>query len=1043
MWHRVYDLKWGALIAGVILILTGTGAVAARASSATAVPQPFDQRHAAALTASPGLGVSASRLITSTPGLGSQLPPKGHPKLESILWRLAEAYDRAGMSAASQLAQRQGLELDRGGVEVVVESRPLSVSRVSRGVRAAGGRVLSRYGDLVLAAVPVEALIDLAESPAVRRVRTPLRPHPAVTSEGVNLIGADDWHATGFNGNEIKVAVIDLGFEGYTTLLGSELPGSIIQWPIGGPITGTTSHGTACAEIVYDVAPSVQMYLVKIGNEVDLGNAVDWLIGQDVDVISHSVNWFNAGPGDGTGVIADIVDRARSAGILWVNAVGNMARRYYQATFRDNSGNDWHEFSVSPLDEYNTFYASSGETIYAYLSWDAWPITDQDFDLYLYRSGVSSPVEWSANYQNGSQPPTEALSYQVGEAGSYHLAIRKDNATTNPTLRLFAPNHDLEYRTSAGSVAAPADADSALAVGATHWSDDSLESFSSQGPTTDGRTKPDVVAPDGVSTQTYGPSNGQPYPGGTGFFGTSASTPHVAGAAALVKDRYPSYTADQIQNYLESRAVDKGSAGMDNLYGWGRLDIGDRTPPSSTASAPAYDNGGPIPVSWSASDDFTGVASTTLWLKQGDSGTWADSGLLTQTGSNGVFDFAPSGDEVYYFATRAVDRAGNYEAEPTGAGDTSTIYDTTPPASAVNALPIHSRAPSFSVGWSGSDNLAGIASYDVYQRTDGGGWALWQNDTTATAVTFSGQAGHTYYFYSQAMDKAGNAEAAPGGDGDAHTTLVNYFVSGRVLGNRDEGVFHAAITATPPIPGPDVVEANIYYQFGVTLTAAYEITVTQPDFGLLPPMKNVTVAGDVEDLDFWLPPPDNVVANWGFESGSFGSGDWAARGPITPVVTTTAHTGDYAALFPGGYQPGRGLLTQTVYLSPTISQPTLSFVYRVGGGGVVSNTFRVLISDAVHTLPLTADSWTHVWYDLSAYTGTVPIGFELVQDTPYLVYLPVVLKTYGGGTGNSLAGALGGGLANPVTVYVDEVSLGSAAEAPRKIFLPVLLKGSS
>ena len=53
-----------------------------------------------------------------------------------------------------------------------------------------------------------------------------------------------------------------------------------------------------------------------------------------------------------------------------------------------------------------------------------------------------------------------------------------------------------------------------------------IEFFSSQGPTIDGRMKPDVVGIDGVAISGAGSF-------GTTFFGTSAAAPHVAGIAAL------------------------------------------------------------------------------------------------------------------------------------------------------------------------------------------------------------------------------------------------------------------------------------------------------------------------------------------------------------------------------------------------------------------------------------------------------------------------------------------------------------------------------
>ena len=47
----------------------------------------------------------------------------------------------------------------------------------------------------------------------------------------------------------------------------------------------------------------------------------------------------------------------------------------------------------------------------------------------------------------------------------------------------------------------------------------------------------------------------------SGFAGTSAAAPEVAGAAALVKQAYPSFTPDQVQQYLAKAARDSGTPG--------------------------------------------------------------------------------------------------------------------------------------------------------------------------------------------------------------------------------------------------------------------------------------------------------------------------------------------------------------------------------------------------------------------------------------------------------------------------------------------------
>ncbi|HEY9390489.1 MAG TPA: S8 family serine peptidase, partial [Mycobacteriales bacterium] len=91
---------------------------------------------------------------------------------------------------------------------------------------------------------------------------------------------------------------------------------------------------------------------------------------------------------------------------------------------------------------------------------------------------------------------------------------------------------------------------------------------------------------DGVSTTTFGTAST-----GTscvdGFRGTSAATPHVTGAAALVKSANPSFDAAQIENYLEQHATPKGTA---NEFGHGVLGMG----PQQTPQAPQGDTYQPL-----------------------------------------------------------------------------------------------------------------------------------------------------------------------------------------------------------------------------------------------------------------------------------------------------------------------------------------------------------------------------------------------------------------------------------------------------------------
>jgi hypothetical protein len=113
-----------------------------------------------------------------------------------------------------------------------------------------------------------------------------------------------------------------------------------------------------------------------------------------------------------------------------------------------------------------------------------------------------------------------------------------------------------------------ANIDGALYLGG---SNTPISSSSSRGPSLCGGTgslliKPEVSAPGTNIRSTI--------PGGYGLMsGTSMASPHVAGAVALLKSFIPSYTGKQIKMALYQTARDLGTAGEDNIYGMGLIDI--------------------------------------------------------------------------------------------------------------------------------------------------------------------------------------------------------------------------------------------------------------------------------------------------------------------------------------------------------------------------------------------------------------------------------------------------------------------------------------
>ncbi|HDQ71708.1 MAG TPA: hypothetical protein ENN19_06380, partial [Chloroflexi bacterium] len=117
----------------------------------------------------------------------------------------------------------------------------------------------------------------------------------------------------------------------------------------------------------------------------------------------------------------------------------------------------------------------------------------------------------------------------------------------------------------------------------------------------------------------------------------------------------------------------------------------------------------------------------------------------------------------------AFDWAGNW----TGAGSWNLGIDRTSPTATVDVSPMYGDAPfrDFHVRWYGSDNLSGIASYDVQVR-DVGMFSAWNDlviSTTQVYTRFVGQDGITYQFRARARDHAGNL-------GDYSADEVSYTV---------------------------------------------------------------------------------------------------------------------------------------------------------------------------------------------------------------------------------------------------------------------------
>jgi subtilisin family serine protease len=151
--------------------------------------------------------------------------------------------------------------------------------------------------------------------------------------------------------------------------------------------------------------------------------------------------------------------------------------------------------------------------------------------------------------------------------GNTAITTRGVNAATANGLVCItaAGNEGHDANPTTLHIIAPADAPNVITCGAAN-SDGSIAGFSSDGPSADGRVKPEVLAR-GVATATVASTNPT---GVSALSGTSLSTPIVAGVAALVLEARGEFGVTEMRNALCTTASDFVSTGTtDPLFARG------------------------------------------------------------------------------------------------------------------------------------------------------------------------------------------------------------------------------------------------------------------------------------------------------------------------------------------------------------------------------------------------------------------------------------------------------------------------------------------
>jgi len=458
----------------------------------------------------------------------------------------------------------------------------LSMNDMSPAAQAAverlGARIVRVAPDLKLIEcwVPPDRVRAVAAEKAVRFVRPVGRPRVRIghaMTQGDAILGANQVRALGFDGTGVKVGVVSDDVDHLAAAQASgDLPPRVTVLP-GKP--GFGDEGTAMLEIVHDIAPGAALYFGSgDASSLAMRNMILALADSGCSVIVDDIGWEDQ-PFFQDGFLAQAADQVAARGVVYCSAAGNDAEDHYQEEYHAvSASNAWHAWNLTS-DSTMGIIVDPGQTLAVVLQWDdPFGASGNDYDMYLTADPfLSIVIASSTDQQSGTQDPIEGLAWTNVSSQPIEVFLGVTLFRGVPrTLGLFFTNDAaLQYIVPSGSIWGQPAANGAIAVGAINASQpgqNTIAPYSSQGPASivfpqaQQRLKPDVIGIDGVSISGAG---GFENP----FFGTSAAAPHIAAVAALLRQAHPTWSASTVRQALTSTALDLGTPGPDEVYGYG------------------------------------------------------------------------------------------------------------------------------------------------------------------------------------------------------------------------------------------------------------------------------------------------------------------------------------------------------------------------------------------------------------------------------------------------------------------------------------------
>lgn len=413
------------------------------------------------------------------------------------------------------------------------------------------------------------------------------------------------------SGNGVIIAIVDTGidichpeFEDriiyyYDATTGEEFDINKIRElrRKGECIKDFSGHGTSVAGIAAGkttgIAPKSEIIAVKVVSndgyirDTDLIRGIEYVVNKKKQlnkpvVLNISLS-NNFGPADGTGLLDKYIDSISNNGLIPVVAVGNSGDKPVRAIINPSTSSQlrirlsqqvpievWYDngskYKVEICD-YNNNCAVSTQTSF---------------------SNTNLPCVYSAEHKDYPLNNRKFVSIEHNCSGNFNLKISLIDGSPSKVdifAGFFPENAVFDYNIPDGkngyfyTVGQPATGNKIISVGAltsravnygslAYKMLGDLAPFSSRGPTTDGRIKPDIVA-GGYVVYTTEIGGGYTYE-----YGTSFATPAVSGIVALMlQDKY-NLNVDEVKQALCGNALKDYITGFslpNNFYGCGKV----------------------------------------------------------------------------------------------------------------------------------------------------------------------------------------------------------------------------------------------------------------------------------------------------------------------------------------------------------------------------------------------------------------------------------------------------------------------------------------